>query len=200
MHFAPSVSIPPEHRSTACKQARRHGFTLVEVMVASVILVMVSMGTLGVILHAYRLTEETRLRDNARGVLRTFGDQFMRLQTMTKDADGTNQTRRFFNHTYNTGATSDGLVWGELCDKVGGSGSTEPLVVNLRDATGATTTATATVTREVKFVNASTGVEIATAQRDLQAAGYFISATFRAAFELRGKTLVESMTFVRLVP
>ena len=52
------------------------GFTLVEVMVAAVILVMTSAGIFSLLFKAYELSALARYRDDARAVLQTYAAQF----------------------------------------------------------------------------------------------------------------------------
>lgn len=165
-------------------------------MVASVIIVLISMGALAVLSRAYQIVAHARIRDNARVILKTYGDQFLRLQTTERANSGITYTRWLFNVT--PGPTSQGLRWGELSDDPTSTVmSTDPLTIQLR-GNGDTSTP-AVVTRNVVYVNPTTG-ETSTTNRFTRAAGYYLQGVFTVTYTFEGKQRSESLTFLRAVP
>lgn len=170
--------------------------TLAEVMVASVIIVMITVGALACLSKSYEIAAHARLKDNARAVLRTYGDQFLRLQTTERSNSGITYNRWLFNVT--NGPTSQGLRWGSLSnDSTATAMPTTPLVVPLRGNGDAATSAT--ITRDVVNVNPNTGAANGTTRVN-EAAGYYLQATFTATYVFQGQQQSESLTFVRAVP
>ncbi len=107
MHSPPHPVRGYTHGS-ARRFRRTGGFTLGEVMLASIVLVAAGLGIYVILMRAYELVALTRYRDDARAVLQTFASQFQRLQTSDLKS-GTNYDRFFFKTTsFPTGA---GLVW-----------------------------------------------------------------------------------------
>ncbi|HVN13920.1 MAG TPA: hypothetical protein VMT69_17650 [Kineosporiaceae bacterium] len=76
------------------------GFTLFEVFFAAFILCMMAVGVYAILLQAYQTSALARYRDDARAVLRTFADQFERLQTADP---ATNYRRAIFTTSDATG-------------------------------------------------------------------------------------------------
>lgn len=188
-----SVSCPPPHRAGRRLSSRR-GFTLVETLVAATIFMMVTLGVYSMLLKSYQLIALTRVRDDARAVLRTFADQFERLST-TKEVDGVSRQRWIFLPS--NGPTGRGLVWGALSD--------ENTSVNAEDVPylpvvlgGESHQVAATLTRDVRYIDASNGTNVL--DREIEAAGYMLSATFTINYSLSGKDYTQSLTVLRAAP
>ena len=85
---------------------RTGGFTLGEVMLASIVILAAGLGIYTILIRSYELVALTRYRDDARAVLQTYASQFERLQT----TDHTGSYDRFFFRTTDF-ATGAGLLW-----------------------------------------------------------------------------------------
>ena len=71
-----SIGRALSHRRTP--MGRRNGLTLVEVMVASVIMAATLLAYLGAFIQAYKMEEDARRRNQARAVLQSAVEDFMR--------------------------------------------------------------------------------------------------------------------------
>src|SRR5271154_6761838 len=110
----PNVNIQPLHTKNIAPTQSPHtgprraasgpGFTLVETMVATVLLSMMILGILQVLVGSYRLSAKARYNDHARYIIKSFADQFL----TEKSTDSTGATLPFFNPTSSTGV---GLNW-----------------------------------------------------------------------------------------
>jgi Tfp pilus assembly protein PilV len=176
------------HRSS------RAGFTLAEAMIAVTIFIMVTLGVYTMLIKSYQMAALTRARDDARAVLRTYADQFERLQT-TQSVGGATYNRWLFNPT--SGPTGRGLQWGAMSD---GNTSVNAVDVPSLSITlgGSQHAVAATLTRDVRYVDANDG-SIA-ASRTIQAAGYMLVGTFAISYQLSGKSYSHSLTVVRVAP
>lgn len=190
--FSPTPSSPASH--AARRTSARCGFTLVETMVAATIFAMLMIGVYTMLLKSYQLIALTRVRDDARAVLRTFADQFERLST-TQQVDDVVRQRWLFLPT--NGPTGRGLVWGALSD--------QNTSVNAEDVPylpvplgGESHRVNATLTRDVRYVDASSGSDAAS--REIEAAGYMLSATFTINYSMAGKDYTQSLTVLRTAP
>ncbi len=172
--------------------------SLVEVMVATGVASMALLALLGTAFTAYKINQKARLRDNARAVLRTYVDQFQRLAFSSES--GT--IRQLFSETP-PGAdgqpqpTGKGLVWGGLSDGI--PYPDEPTVLEINIGTPGSPQ-TAIVTREVRFVNMTTG-EVAVS-RIQDAAGFMMRATFTVTYTVAGtgdSPTSQSMSTLRLI-
>ena len=181
-------------RMPRVRLARNRGFTLVEAMVATAVFTLVILGVYSALIQSYKMTALSRYKDEARAVLRTYADQFLRLQT-TEPVSGTDYTRWLFNPA--TSPTGQGLVWGDFSDGpvTDGSAAVSYLTVNL-GRTGSQIAAR--VTREVHYVNAATGATSAT--RTIASGGYMIEGIFTITFTLSGKSHSQSLTVNRNAP
>lgn len=172
----------------------RRGFTLVEAMIACAVFTMATLGIYGMLIQSYKMSALARTRDNARAVIRTFGDQFERLQT-TSTVNNVAYTRWLFNPD---GVTGKGLVWGAISDS---DVDTNPLpnpVPSLSLNLGTTShPVAATVTRDVNYVSDTTGVDAA---QTIKAAGYMMRGTFAITFTMDGRSYTETLVLVRAVP
>lgn len=180
--------------SGATTKKRSGGFTLVEVMMATLILTMVSLGIYVAMIKSYQMSALTRARDDARGVLRSYGDQFLRLQT-TDLVGGTAYNRWLFNIT--PGPTGQGLTWGALSN-TNTSVQAEDIPALPITLGGTNNPIPALLTRHVRYVNAATGNSTTT--QEIAAAGYFLVGTFSISFSMVGKEYSQSITLVRAAP
>ena len=190
----PAPAFQPAARRAPGPDRRRRGFTLVEAMIASGVFIMVTLGVYAMLIKSYQLAALSRTRDEARAVLRTFGDQFERLQTTDVDSSGSTYTRWLF---YPEGVTGRGLSWGSLSTT---DVHTElPAVSSLAVTLGqAGHTVAATVTRDVSYIDDASGATTSSAQ--IKAAGYMMKGTFAITFSMNAKSYTETLTVVRAVP
>jgi prepilin-type N-terminal cleavage/methylation domain-containing protein len=173
------------------KKGKIKAFTLVEVIIATVVASIALLALLGTAFTAYQINHKARLRDNARAVLRTYIDQFQRISY----AEG-NTVRMLFNPTGNS-ATGLGLRWGGLSNEIEYPNAPTTLEINIGPPGSPQT---ATVTRNVQMVNASTGNVSST--RVLDAAGFMMRAEFTVSYTLSGRqggVITQSMSTVRLI-
>jgi prepilin-type N-terminal cleavage/methylation domain-containing protein len=182
------------------RAAGRRGFTLVEAMVGTVVFAMVTMGVYTALIKSYQLAALARTRDEARAVLRTFADQFERLQT-TDEVDGITCTRWLFLPT--SGPTGRGLQWQDSTTGTPAM-SSDNTSVNAEETPYLSVTLgagsaqiPAQVTRDVAYVSESTGT---TAAQQITAAGYLLRGTFAISYQLNGRSYSQSLTVARSVP
>jgi Tfp pilus assembly protein PilE len=192
------MRVPP---SVTRRRAAARGFTLVEAMVGFVVFVMVTLGVYSAMIKSYQLAALSRARDDARAVLRTFADQFERLQTTDK-VGASNSTRWLFLPS--GGPTGRGLKWHDS-DTGAPELSNGNTSVNAEDVSSlgvdlgtGTATVHATLTRDVRYLNVTTGD--VSASQSVEAAGYMLQATFTLTYTLNQKTYTESLTVARSVP
>lgn len=185
---------------SASKAPRRaSGFTLVEVMIATGLLVMVAMCLLSVFIGSYRVAAKARYKDHARYIIKSFADQFLTQQST--DLHGTPYT--LFTPTVdgsgNATPLGTGLNWTNT-DGSTGSLSTDALglyyYVLLGDNTGSPITAT--VTRQVWYLYPNTGNTTLVSQT--LAAGYLLEGDFVISYQYLGATITQKIIAVRAVP
>jgi prepilin-type N-terminal cleavage/methylation domain-containing protein len=178
------------------------GFTLVEVMVATVLLSMIILGILSVLIGSYRVAAKARFNDHARYVIKSLSDQFLTQQT----TDTSGNTLTMFQTTVDPNAGPNfgnqtplgtGVSW------TNSDGSTGTLTagsygynVLLGDNTGAPVTAT--VTRSVWYLYDSTGQPTLLSQN--KSAGYMLEGDFTITYPVFGRTQSQTITNVRAVP
>lgn len=169
--------------------------TLGEVMVGMTVFVMCTLGIYATLIKAYQLAALSRCREEARAVLRTYADQFERLQTTYHDeVSGADYTRWLF---VVEGPTGRGLEWGELSDS--NTSVPEPAIAHIEVPLGTEDNPIrAKVTRQVTYLDAATGETSLT--RTIQAAGYMVVGTFSVEYTLNNKDYVETLTVARAVP
>jgi prepilin-type N-terminal cleavage/methylation domain-containing protein len=185
--------------------AFRRGFTLVEVMVATVLLSMIILGILQVLIGSYRVAAKARYNDHARYVIKSMADQFLTQQTF----DNNGNTLTLFQPTVDGGGNltplGTGLTWTNS-DGSAGTLSTDSLgryfYVKLGDNSGAPITAT--VTRTVQYLYPYPSGQ---PTLDTQSAppGYLLQGVFAITFQFPANsnpptTLSQSITVVRSVP
>ena len=174
----------------------RGGFTLVEVMVATVLLSMIILGILSVLIGSYRVAAKARYADHARYVIKSYADQFLTQQPL----DSNGNTILLFQPTVDPN-TGNLTPLGTGLDKgFPGTPSTDPLTlyyyVQLGDNSGAPVTAS--VTRTVQWVYSSTGAP--TLINQSESAGYLLVGVFTITYPFLGQNLSESISVVRSVP
>jgi type II secretory pathway pseudopilin PulG len=182
------------------RSSRRKGFTLVEVMVATGLLVMVGLGILSVMIGAYRVAAKARYRDHARYIVKSFADQFLTQQSSDSQ---TGVTFTMFVPTVDSGGNSiplgTGMSWTNT-DGTTGSLSTDALgasyYVLIGDNTG--TPITATVTRWVRYVDPSTG--FASLLSNQTSAGSLLEGDFTITYPYLGQTMTQTIVAVRSNP
>jgi prepilin-type N-terminal cleavage/methylation domain-containing protein len=189
----------------------RRGFTLVEVMVATVLLSMIILGILEVLIGSYRVAAKARYRDHARYVIKSFADQFLTQQAF----DGNGNLLPFFTPTVdglgNATPLGTGLTWTNT-DGTGGTTSVTPMndssnvavvglyfYVLLGDNSGAPITAT--VQRSVQYIYPQVNGAQTLISQD-SPAGYMLEGTFTITYQFLGQTIDPplSISAVRAVP
>lgn len=170
----------------------QRGLSLLEVMIAAGAFAMVSLGIITLTTRTYELSAKARVRDNARAILRTYADQFLRLQTTEETSTGT-WNRWLFNIADTP--TGQGLKWGELSDDIGDV-QVEPMgpIILGSGNVGVPTT----ITRRVVYVDPNTGEESANLIR--LAAGNYLKATFIASYTFNRRAYTQELTVLRAVP
>jgi prepilin-type N-terminal cleavage/methylation domain-containing protein len=189
----------PAHRRPAglgfrLRQQGRRGFTLVEVMIATMVFTMGILGVYAMMIKSYELVTLARHRDNARAYLQSFSDQFLRLQT-TDSISGATITRTLFRTPDMTSFGGDGLHWTDPANNsVTGDGQSE-LQVQLGDSTSSVVTGH--VSRVVQYLD-STGT--VSASNSATAAGWMLQGAFTIWYtEPNGKTYTQTLTVARSV-
>jgi prepilin-type N-terminal cleavage/methylation domain-containing protein len=156
----------------------QRGMTLAEVIVGMLILAFVAAGAVALVTTSYQISERTRLSDNARAVLRTYGDQFLTLEpdSFAAAANLVGQNPQQFmdlrNDPTHTAAT--------ITESIGEHGGT---------------VVAATITRSVSFVDIATGDNISPGTQNQ--AGYLLRGTFTASYQFAGKTQSVSFSLMR---
>ena len=108
-----ATTHPGEFRARLRRRVQR-GFTLVEVMIATMVFTMGILGVYAMMIKSYELVTLSRHRDNARAFLLSFSDQFLRLQT-TDMVGGVPVLRPLFA---TAGTGGDGLSWTDTAGNV----------------------------------------------------------------------------------
>jgi hypothetical protein len=163
----------------------------VEVMVAVTVFTIVTLGVYGALIQSHKFAKLSRCHDECRAILRTYVDQFQRLQTTDKDTG----TRRLLFVPTDL-ATGQGLVWGSLSDRPATNGAPAPRFLVIPIGTS-TSRVNARLTRRVSYVDAATG---ATAAIRGTASTFLLQGVFKIEFDLNGRTYSQSMTVLRVVP
>lgn len=186
----------------------RKAFTLVEVMVATVLLSLIIVTILDTLIGSYRVAAKARYADHARYVIKSFADQFL-TQTpwdqygnvypmWVPTVDGV---------TGNLTPQGTGLSWTNADGSLGYTSLPDPdgvpLTFNvlLGDTSGAPVTAS--VTRTVQWVTANynTAPGNPTLIQQNQPGGYMLVATFSISYPFLGVTPpAQSITVTRALP
>jgi prepilin-type N-terminal cleavage/methylation domain-containing protein len=177
-------------------QSRGHrAFTLVEVMIATLVASVALLAVLGTAFMTYKINHKARLRDNARAVLRTYIDQFQRLAY----ANDAKVVRMLFNPAEGND-TGLGLRWGKLSDETARQIEDPEPTERKIDIGPPGSPQYAFVTRNIAYVNTSTGEVSSTITKD--AAGIMMRATFTITYTIAGITenrVTQSMSSARLI-
>jgi len=139
----------------------------------------------------------SRCQDDARAVLRSYVDQFQRLQT-TEDVDEESQNRWLFDTTpapTGMGLVSPSVGLSDHNVKENPLLATPHLEIQLGGEGHSTP---AKVTREVFYINADTGER--TTVKNAQAAGYMLQGIFTVTYSINQQERSQSMSVLRVVP
>jgi Tfp pilus assembly protein PilV len=188
--------ISAQRQNPSTEQRRyssRRGFTLVETMIATVLLSMIILSILAVLIGSYRVAAKARYNDHARYVVKSLADQFLTQQTF----DSFGSTLPLFQ---DSSATGTGMTW-----MVNGSpvtGVPGGLSVVLGENTGAQIAANVTRTVWYLYPGApgigNSGQVTSIPQNG--SAGYMLRGDFTITFPFMGTTLSQTVTAVRSVP
>ena len=195
--MSPNSTRLPHAPATDRGRPRRRrvaGFTLLEAMLSTTIFTMVTLGVYTILIKSYQMIALSRCRDEARAVLRTYADQFLRLQT-TERVSGATYNRWLFNPT--NAATGRGLHWGELSDDNTSTPAEDVGNIAITLGTGGHATP-ARLTRDVRYVASATGANVNALSID--AAGFMLSATFAISYTSSGKAYTQFITVTRATP
>lgn len=186
-----------QDRSGANRINFLRGYTLAEAMIASTVFAMIMLGVYAMLIRSYQMAALSRCRDDGRAVIRTFADQFERLQTTDQipPPNGPSYTRWLFFPE--GGPTGRGLNWGSLSDA--NVTTILPPVSSLAITLGDPAhPVAATVTRDVAYIDDTTGAP--SVGQQIKAAGYLMRGIFTVNFSLNSKNYSQSLTVVRAVP
>jgi len=174
----------PFSRSSVSRPRPASAFTLVEVMVGTVLFLIAALGIFSGLIYAYRLAAETRYRDNARYILKSLGDEFL-VQRSEDDLGG---IKIMFAPTES--ATGLGLLW------QGNEGEESGLTVTLGTNTGAPI-ANALVTREVTYLELDGMPSMAPAS---STGGILVRGNFQIAYSYANRNYSQQLSVVRRIP
>jgi prepilin-type N-terminal cleavage/methylation domain-containing protein len=185
------------------------GVTLVEVMVATVLLAVLMVGMLLALVQSYRIAAEVRIRNEIRYVLRSMSDQFMvnSIPTSVEPADLVDTPPTPF-FKYSTVPTGEGLSWrtdlntfivkpASSASSVYINGTADGLTVPLGRSSG--TPVNVTFTRRLVRVAVLPGQAAPSQTANEASAGFMLQADFSARFSILGRQLSQSVTLVRSV-
>jgi prepilin-type N-terminal cleavage/methylation domain-containing protein len=197
----------PDPARGSRRKAAHAGFTLVEVMVATVLLSTIILVILSTLIGAYRVAAKARYNDHARYIVKSFADQFLTQQS-------TDATGRILPLFIATGSTGYGLTWTNSDGSVSNGGTALPvpsvvpanITVKLGDNTGAA--ASATVTRSVWYlytVGGSSTLGTPTSSPQNGAGGYVLRGDFTISYQFPpnspdSRTLTQTISAVRSIP
>ena len=168
----------------AATSVQAGGFTLVEVMVGLALFCLASAGTYSLLLTAYQTAVQARTSDQVRAVLRSIGDDFMRMPYA--DASGTilplfSKTNEF---------TGDGLAWAGI------EGATPGLELNLGSEEAGLVPAV--FMRKVSYIDLIDG-EVNDAPI-ISPGGTLIQLELIARFRAQQRTITQSLVLIRASP
>jgi hypothetical protein len=197
-NLRPATMNHPTNSWARLRRRANRGMTLAETMIATLVFSMGILGVYAMMLKSYELVTLARHRDNARALLVSFGDQFLRLQTTDAGTNGSNNPRPLFILTNLTGPTGTGLSWTDVNGNAGFIDTTNGLLqVALGDSTGGSSQVTAHVSRAVNYVDSTTGNVVAS--QPATAAGWMLQGTFTITYPIRGRIQTQSLTVARAV-
>jgi prepilin-type N-terminal cleavage/methylation domain-containing protein len=198
----PTLELSP--LTGARRTAARKGFTLVEVMVATVLLSMIILGILQVLIGSYRVAAKARYQDHARYVVKSMADEFLTQDPFDHAAGGTifPMFQPTVDNAGNAAPLGTGMVWTNSDGTPGvtsnpGDPFAQYFYVKLGDTSGAPITAT--VTRQVWYVYAATGQP--TLINTNAPGGWMLRADFVITYSYLGVQMPPmTMTAVRAIP
>jgi hypothetical protein len=162
-------------------------------MIAALVLVIAMLGCIGALISAYRVSEVTRRRDEARALLQSFCDRFLRETTR----DASNHYYPFFVTTVGTEPTGVGLTWTGF-DGVRQTGTSGGLLIPNGLGGSSDTGIDVTVTRLVQELDeAGDPIAVDTDQSTFTAAGRMILATFTATYQVNRRQQTVQLTVAR---
>jgi prepilin-type N-terminal cleavage/methylation domain-containing protein len=197
------MNFAPVQRSTQGPRRVQSGFTLVEVMVATVLLSFIILSILSAMIGAYRIAAKARYNDHARYIIKSFADQFLTQQTTDTSGNtlplflSTSQTAYGLSWTNYDGTTSSG----------GNSQSTAPaqMPVLLGDNTGAPVTAYVSRTVWYLYTAGSQAGQVTSVPQN-GSAGYVMRADFTITYDASAEQYVGlplhplTLTVIRAIP
>jgi prepilin-type N-terminal cleavage/methylation domain-containing protein len=186
------------------RAASRRGFTLVEVMVATVLLSMIILGILQVLIGSYRVAAKARYQDHARYVIKSMADEFLTQNPFDLSAGGALFTMFIptVDHSGNAAPLGTGMTWTNADGSPGVSSApgdpfAQYFYVMLGDTSGAPIQAT--VTRQVWYVYASTGAT--TLINTNSPGGWMLRADFVITYPYLGVQMPpQTITVIRAIP
>jgi type II secretory pathway pseudopilin PulG len=187
------------HRSTGLRRVSgKQGFTLVETMVATVLLSMIILSILAVLIGSYRVAAKARYNDHARYVVKSLADQFLTQQTTDSTTGIT-----FTLFVPNGAPDGTGMTWTNFDGSLGNL-TGQGLHVILGGDTGAPIDAY--VTRSVWYLFAS-GVNAGTTTMTAQngSAGFMLRGDFTIQYTFpegsaQAATYTQTVSAVRSAP
>jgi len=192
MKPAPTQSAFPGPRS----HSARRGFTLVETMMATVLLSMIILSILAVLIGSYRIAAKARYNDHARYVVKSLADQFLTQQTV----DTFGNTLTLFQDTTPTGA---GMTWTNY-DGSPGVQTGLGLQVILGDNTGAPINAYVNRTVWYVFASGANAGQVTSVPQN-GSAGYLLRGDFSITYSYppnspQAVTYSQTVSAIRSVP
>jgi type II secretory pathway pseudopilin PulG len=190
--------MDPANRSNSvrtCGFCRRPhgvaGFTLVEVALAALVLMVAILALFGTMVNSYRMTQKTRARDQARALLQSYVDKFLREPIATQ----------VFFQTCSAATlpgTGDGISWdwGNTRVTGNGSGGIEIRLGGSGDVAADQVRLKVKIWRWVSELDEDTGV--ANESTAFSPIGRMIVGTFTAQYKInegQGSEQTETMTF-----
>jgi type II secretory pathway pseudopilin PulG len=201
-------AINPALKKSLSTRRRRAGaapgFTLVETMVATVLLSMMILGILQVMIGSYRVAAKARYNDHARYIIKSFADQFL---TQSSTDLTTGAVLPLFVPTVPAAPTGIGLTWvattptGSQVTYTGSSLTTPTsggLQVPLSDATTGEKPIYATVSFQVWNIDPSSGATSLNAVPG--AAGQLLRGDFTVTYQFQGATITQTISALRATP
>jgi prepilin-type N-terminal cleavage/methylation domain-containing protein len=184
------------------RAASKRGFTLVETMVATVLLVMIFLAILQVLVGSYRVAAKARYNDHARYIIKSFADQFLTQQS----TDTAGSTLPLFTPTSQTGL---GLTWTATAPN--GTQTTYPIAspynngvpiasglqVPLSDSSTGEAPIWASVSFAVSYLDQNGNP---TLTPNTTAAGSLLVGIFTVTYPYSGRTISQSISAVRATP
>lgn len=169
----------------------KRAMTLAEAMMATFVFTLGMLGVYMMLVKSYQMVNLARHRDNARAVLLTYADQFLRLQT----TDSNGNLIFFFQNA--SAPTSFGLSWTDsynnTVSNTTNTADTAGLPITLGDSNS--TAIPARVFRTVLPINMSTGTT--QSSPPLTAAGYMLQGTFTVTYTVNARVISQSITVAR---